>query len=206
MQSTLKEGFILGKNLIDKEEVIENLSHIKTLMNHKQDYGKQAAPYFIVWGCIWIIGFLISSSGSMSVINMTWILLAIVGWLFSGIIFLRQKRNYPMPKFLDNQFKMLWIGFLFIFYIFVFLIGFKLLPLSFHHLALYNFLLISILYILLGIVLTRTIFFMGLWLIVLGTATYSFLSDYMYIIFAILGGGCLLLTGISLYRKGIKNE
>src|SRR5699024_1016600 len=40
----------------------------------------------------------------------------------------------------------------------------------------------------------------------IGTATYSFLSDYMYIIFAILGGGCLLLTGILLYRKGIKNE
>lgn len=206
MQSTLKEGLILGKDPIDNEEIIENLSHIKTLINHKQDYGKQAAPYFIVWGCVWIIGFLISSTGSMSVINMTWILLAIVGWLFSGIIFLRQKRNYPMPKFLDNQFKMLWIGFLFIFYIFVFLIGSKLLPLSFHHLALYSFLLISILYILLGIVLTRTIFFMGLWLIVLGTATYSFLSDYMYIIFAILGGGCLLLTGILLNRKGIKNE
>src|SRR5699024_10461534 len=48
--------------------------------------------------------------------------------------------------------------------------------------------------------------FMSLWLIVLGTATYSFLSDDMYIIFAILGGGCLLLTGILLNRKGIKNE
>ncbi|HLR59124.1 MAG TPA: hypothetical protein VK094_01420 [Pseudogracilibacillus sp.] len=47
---------------------------------------------------------------------------------------------------------------------------------------------------------------MSLWLIVLGTATYSFLSDDMYIIFAILGGGCLLLTGILLNRKGIKNE
>lgn len=193
------------KNQNDKEEIIENLHHIKTLINHKQNYGKQAAPYFIVWGCIWIIGFLISATGSISVINMTWILLAIVGWLFSGITFLRQKKNYPMPKFLNNQFNMLWIGFLFILYLFVFLIGSNLLPLSFHHLTLYSFLLISILYILLGIVLTRTIFFMGLWLIVLGTATYSFLSDYMYIIFAILGGGCLLLTGIFLNRKGIEN-
>ncbi|WP_062197326.1 hypothetical protein [Massilibacterium senegalense] len=196
----------MEKKPIDKEDIIENLSHIKTLINHKQDYGKQTAPYFIVWGCIWIIGFLISSTSSMSVINTAWILLAVVGWFFSGIIFLKQKKNYPMPKFLNNQFKMLWIGFLFIFYIFVFLIGSKLLPLSFHHLALYSFLLISILYILLGIILTRTILFMGLWLIVLGTATYSFLSDYMYIIFAILGGGCLLLTGILLNRKGIKNE
>lgn len=202
----MEEGVLLRENPINKEEIIENLSHIKTLINHKQDYGKQASPYFIVWGFIWIIGFLISSTGSMSTINTAWILLAIVGWLFSGIIYLRQKRNFPMPKFLNNQFRMLWIGFMFIFYIFVFLIGSKLLPLSFHHLALYSFLLISILYILLGIVLTRTIFYVGLWLVVLGTATYSFLSDYMYIIFAILGGGCLLLTGILLNRKGIKNE
>lgn len=205
-QSSLKEVVVLGKIPIGKEEVIENLSNIKTLINHKQDFGKQAAPYFIVWGCIWTIGFLISSTSILSVIYTVWLLLTIVGWLCSGIIFLRQKRNYPMPKFLNNQFKLLWIGFLFIIYIFAFLIGSKLLPLSFHHIALYNLLLISILFILLGIVLTRSILFMGLWLIVLGTATYLFLFDYMYIIFAIIGGGSLLFTGILLKRKEIHYE
>lgn len=47
---------------------------------------------------------------------------------------------------------------------------------------------------------------MGLWLIVLGTATYLFLLDYMYIIFAIIGGGSLLFTGILLKRKEIHYE
>ncbi|WP_111291513.1 hypothetical protein [Bacillus safensis] len=193
-------------NPVDKEEIIENLSHINTLINHKQVYGKQSAPYFIVWGCIWIIGFLISSTGAISIIQLTWISLGIIGWLFSGIIFLKQKKLDPMPKFLKNQFRMVWLGFMFIIYIVVFLIGSNLLPLSFHYLSLYSFLLVSILYILLGIVLTRIIFLMGLWLVILGTVTYSFFLDYMYVIFAILGGGCLLLTGILFNRKGIKNE
>lgn len=202
LQSTLLEGVILKNYSIDQKEVMEHLSYIKTLTADKQNYEKRIAPYFIIWGCIWMIGFLISATSLMSVTYIAWIFLAIVGWLFSSMVYVKQKGMDPTPKFLKQQFNLLWISFLCIFFIFIFFISSGLLPFSFHYLALYNILLVSILYLLLGIVLTKVVFFMGIWLAMIGITTYLFVPDFMPVIFAILGGGCLLFTGFLLYRKG----
>lgn len=190
----------------EDKDVIETLSYIKTVTSYKKDYGKQVSVYFMVWGFIWIASFLISGLQVPSLITVTWLVLGIGGWLLSGFIFVMQRKSEPMPKFLNDQLKLVWIGFISIIYIVVFLVISAILPFSLNHLFLYNILLISILYVLLGIVLTRKLFFMGIWLMVLGTATYSLLSDYIAIIFSIFGGGSLLLTGLYLRRNGIKHE
>lgn len=90
--------------------------------------------------------------------------------------------------------------------IFVFLIYSGLLPYTFDNFSFYIVLLVSIMYILLGIVLTREIFFMGFWLSILGMITFSVFPDLLNIIFAFIGGGSLLLTGFILKRKGQGNE
>lgn len=61
-------------------------------------------------------------------------------------------------------------------------------------------------YLLLGIVLAKEIFIMGFWLSVLGVTTFLLFPSLMNIIFAFIGGGSLLLTGVILKRKGQGNE
>ncbi|NRF06973.1 hypothetical protein HRF57_19320 [Bacillus safensis] len=47
---------------------------------------------------------------------------------------------------------------------------------------------------------------MGFWLSVLGVTTFLLFPSLMNIIFAFIGGGSLLLTGVILKRKGQGNE
>ncbi|MFE7294499.1 hypothetical protein ACFU5Q_21030 [Bacillus velezensis] len=47
---------------------------------------------------------------------------------------------------------------------------------------------------------------MGFWLSILGMLTFCLFPDAMNIVFAFIGGGSLLLTGMILKRKGQGNE
>lgn len=49
-------------------------------------------------------------------------------------------------------------------------------------------------------------FVMGFWLSILGMLTFCLFPDAMNIVFAFIGGGSLLLTGMILKRKGQGNE
>ncbi|MEC1338926.1 hypothetical protein P9D25_14840 [Bacillus velezensis] len=188
-------------------EIAENLSHIKVLTNYKTEYSRQTSPYFIIWGCIWIIAYSVSLCKVPSVVlACVWFILAIVGWILTLKTYLKQKQFDPMPTFLKNQLKYAWIGFSFMVFIFVFLILMGLLPRTGEFLSFLIVLMVSIKYIFLGIVLTKEIFVMGFWLSILGMLTFCLFPEAMNIVFAFIGGGSLLLTGMILKRKGQGNE
>ncbi|HDR3653022.1 hypothetical protein COC45_09735 [Bacillus cereus] len=188
-------------------EILENLSHIKTITRYKTEYCKQTSTYFIIWGFIWIVAYTITLLNfNPFTIGVAWFLLGVIGWIITLAIYFKQKKMNPMPLFLRNQLKYTWLGLIMILSIFVFLIYSGLLPYTFDNFSFYIVLLVSIMYILLGIVLTREIFFMGFWLSILGMITFSVFPDLLNIIFAFIGGGSLLLTGFILKRKGQGNE
>ena len=96
-----------------ESEIAENLSHIKVLTNYKTEYSRQTSPYFIIWGCIWIIAYSVSLCKVPSVVlACVWFILAIVGWILTLKTYLKQKQFDPMPTFLKNQLKYAWIGFI----------------------------------------------------------------------------------------------
>ena len=194
------------QNIDIQKEIAENLAHIKTLTTHKQSFGRFTSPYFIIWGAIWVAAFPIIKMGITSLTVAIWCGLAIVGWLFTGILFLKQKKTSPMPLFLEKQLQMICIGILFLVIVLSFFIAAELLTLSPQSMALYILLLTSAMYLLLGIILTKELFITGIWLGLLGILTYQFFLDYLFIIFSLIGGGCLLLTGLLLQCKGKKDE
>lgn len=191
----------------DNSEIFENLSHIKTITNYKTEYCKQTSIYFIIWGLIWIIGYSIPLLFThLITIGLFWLILGIVGWVITLTIYFKQKKMIPMPLFLKIQLQYTWLGFGVILGIFIFLIYAGLLPYTLNNLPFYIVLLVSIMYILLGIVLAKEIFVMGVWLSLLGVTTFFISPSLTNIIFSFIGGGSLLLTGVILKRKGQGNE
>lgn len=188
-------------------EIFENLSHIKTITNYKTEYCKQTSVYFIIWGFIWIIGYAVSLMFSDSITKgFFWFILGIIGWVITLTTYFKQKEVMPMPLFLRIQMQYAWLGLVIILGIFIFMIYFGLLSYTLNNLFFYIVILVSIMYILLGIVLAKEIFIMGFWLSILGLTTFSIFPGVMDIIFALIGGGSLLLTGVILKRKGHGNE
>ncbi len=112
-----------------ESEIAENLSHIKVLTNYKTEHSRQTSPYFIIWGCIWIIAYSVSLFKVPSVVlACVWFVLAVLGWILTLKTYLKQKQSDPMPTFLKNQLKCAWFGFILMVSIFVFLILMELLP------------------------------------------------------------------------------
>lgn len=190
-----------------RSEILENLSHIKTVTNYQTEYCNQTSIYFIVWGIIWMIAYPMPSFDlSAFSIGVSWFTLGIVGWAITLTIYMKQCKTDPLPLFLRAQLRYAWIGLFIILGVFLFLIYSNLLPYTFENILFYIVLVVSIMYLLLGIVLTKEIFFMGVWLSVLGMIAFLFFPNVMNIIFAVIGGGSLVLTGLILKRKGHGNE
>ncbi|WP_246031852.1 hypothetical protein [Salibacterium salarium] len=191
----------------NKTEILENLSHIKALTNYETEYCKQTSGYFIIWGIIWIIVYITPILlPDAFTIGIVWAVSAVIGWGLTILNYYKHQSIEPTPLFLRTQLKFAWMGLLIIVSIFSSLIFIGLLPYSFDHFLFYLVLMIAIMYILLGIVLTKDIFLMGVWLSFVGVIAYKFFPESLNLIFAWIGGGSLLITGFILKRKGRKHE
>lgn len=202
------ESFMKGKQDVEviQAEMKENLSYLKVLTKPKQSFAKLTSPYFIIWGLIWVLAFSFMELGVSKVTIYTWLGLTLLGWIFTIVIFTNQRNKSPLPLFFRQQLKMVWIAVFFLAIVLAFLISTELLVLSLHSFALYIFLSTSLMYVFLGIVLTKELFYMGLWLGVLGAFTYQFFLEHIFMIFSLVGGGCLIITGILMKYKGNKDE
>lgn len=190
---------------ISREEALEHLAHIKTLTVQTKRYGKQTAPYLITWGIIWVVGYSVAAMEWYALIGWVWFCLAIIGGMATFTIIVKQKRADPMPAFLSRQMGMAWGAFYIIVGMFAFLIGMGFLEFTNELIGFYPVLLVAIMYLLLGVVIGKEIFFMGIWLGVLSAATAVWFMPYSSLIFAIIGGGSMIATGLMFLREGRQN-
>lgn len=187
-------------------EIAEHLSYIKTVTIQKKSYGKQTGPFLVLWGIIWVIGFLITITEQSSIILWSWIILGLVGWLLTFVLYFKQEKNEGVPTLLRNQLRMVLIGCAFVLIVFLFLITSNILPVSFHLMFFYMTLLISIMYVFLGSVFGKELSYIGIWIGILSMITLTWFPLYSTIIYAIIGGGSLILSGVWLVRWGKDHE
>lgn len=187
-------------------EIAEHLSHIKTITSQKREYGKQTGPFLVIWGIIWMIGFLMSITNWQLVIPWTWVILGIIGWLFTFILYFKQEKNEPLPTLLRTQLQMILIGCAFLLAIFSFLIISNILPFSFSLVFFYMTLLISIMYIFLSAIFGKELSVIGIWVGIITMVTFTWFPSYSQIIYATIGGGSLILSGLWLINRGRENE
>lgn len=194
-------------NFESNKEALEHLAHIKTITKVEKDrYGKKTGPYFIIWGLIWLIGFTMTATNLQEFIFWVWLGLSIVGWTFTIILWFRQEHDTPIPSFLQTQLSYVWGSFAIIIVIFIFLMSTKLLAFSGTYLLLYMVLLAVIMYALLSIVLGKELLFMAIWLGLLAAISFTWFQSYMNLIYAVIGGGSLIITGLLLLRQVNNDE
>lgn len=194
----------MNMNKTDQEkikEAVENLAHIKMITSlQKKDYGKKTGPYFIIWGILWFIGFSFNSLSVSFNSFWIWLVLSIVGWGFTIFTWFRQEKKTPMPSFIQNQMVFMWVAFGIIFSIFLFLVVTGLLNFNLSLISLYMIILVVIMYALLSIVFGKEILFMSIWLAVLSGSAFLWFTEFLNIIYAILGGGSMVIIGLLLKR------
>ncbi|WP_078394088.1 hypothetical protein [Shouchella patagoniensis] len=186
------------------EGAVEQLSHLKMITRQKQQFGKQTAPYFMLWGLLLLIGSGISFFASSSSIFWMWILLGVLGWLFTFFTFFKQVQHEPLPHFLKTQLRMALTGIVFFTFIFSALLFTQTIPNTLEYFPMYNAVLVSISYLILGLPLGKPLFFMGISLGIITTLLFIFAIGPLSLI-TLFSSIILLLTGIWLFAKGATN-
>ncbi|WP_054705686.1 hypothetical protein [Bacillus sp. JCM 19041] len=186
------------------DEAVEQLSHLKMVTRQKQQFNKQTAPYFMLWGMLLLIGSGISFFASSSTIFWMWILLGSSGWMLTFFTFNKQQQHEPLPHFLKAQLRMALAGIAFFVCVFVALFITQVIPITLELFPMYNAILVSVAYLLLSLPLGKPLFFMGIWLGIVTTVFFILAIGPLFLItlFSAIG---LLLTGIWLFTTGASN-
>lgn len=189
-----------------REQALADLEYIKHLTFRSRQYASESSPYFILWGVIWVIGFGSMAFGWKEYANWIWGVLSVAGLAVNFFIAAQQEKRDPMPRLISKQFAKIWVSFLVIVGLFIVLLSTGFLAFEFSYIGLYAVILIAVMYVLLGVVLGKQILLMGIWLGVLASVTAIWLMPYSSIIFAIFGGGSLVVTGLILKRWRHEHE
>jgi hypothetical protein len=179
----------------DRLQALDDLAYIKRLTVQTRNSAAEADPYFNVWGIVWIIGFGSETIGLYDYLHWIWLVLSIAGMGMTVYISIRHSKKNPLPAVVDRQLIMSFYGFTTITGLVVVLIAVGFLQFSVEHIGLYAVILVAILYLFMGIVLGKALFYMGLWFAVLAAGNAILFPPYHAAVMAVLGGGSFLLTG-----------
>jgi hypothetical protein len=159
-----------------------------------------ASPGFILWGLIWIAGYLGSDAllrqGDHRLINWLWTGLTVIGAAGSAIIGRRQHRNEPRNSILGLRWGATFVA-LGLFVTATFLI---LKPASPAAAGAFYPLLVALAYTIFGIWNGPRFLFAGLAVAAATVGGYFFLPQYFLVWMAFVGGGALILAGLWLRR------
>ncbi len=194
-----------------KHEALENIKYVKDLIvQTKKEMGSFNSGWIaILWGIFCVVGFI----GQRLFIpknqwqGVWWIGLALTT-VFANYLIVKSKRGKSTPKavrYIMRKMCVFWIPLVVLAYT---LMTFCLLhpQVSEMYIAIAFMLVISIGYLILGFLVEPAMIFMGFIGYIGSVLTGIFLLEYADIIFSILFGGGLILTGILMNRKQKSRE
>lgn len=187
-------------------QLVKDLAYIKQLMElQTRNTAAGASPYFIIWGIIWIIGFGADALVFDHLLPWIWGGLSIIGMILNLTIGIKQAKEDPLPTVFDRKLSMLFSCFGVIVVLFIVLITTGFVHFSADVIGLYSVIFVSILYLLIGVILGKEVFIMGIWFALLACINAIWFPPYHAGIMTVFGGGIFLITGIMLRRWG-KND
>lgn len=159
----------------------------------------------MLWGAVWILGFGAEAIGLEMYLHWIWGIFSMIAMAITALIIVKQSKSDPLPIVFDRKLSMLLGCFGIITGLTIVLIASDFLYFHFEVIGLYSVILVSILYMLMGVILGKEIFGMGIWFAVLATINALFFPPYHAGLMAIVGGGSFFLTGLIL-RKWRKSD
>ncbi|MDF2629868.1 MAG: hypothetical protein K0R39_3699 [Symbiobacteriaceae bacterium] len=181
------------------EEALEQVAYMRRLVNQSRITMSGFGPYFILWGVLWIVGYLGSLWFPGGVRDYVWPAIYVIGFGASFWPALRRGSGPSVPT--PALFKKLsWLSL-------VLLVGAVALPFIFfqkpeqHTVNAYYPFVIGLIYVAQGIFYGGTIIAIGAWLIVAGVASLWMPWPLQSQFLALAGGGSLIVTGLVLRRQ-----
>lgn len=184
---------------IDPQEAKQSLEAIQQAQTAEKSVGgREVGWLLIIWGLVWLIGFLLSQYGPAAWLLWVWLLLLLAGSAASAVVGIKLGRQV---QYVDTGPK---LGLLY-----PALIGFSLLwlylaqPASWQQTAVLAVSFVGFAAVVNGILIkARALIAIGLVATVLAVAVYLFLQPYFGLIVGLVGGGGMVLAGLRLHRAG----
>jgi hypothetical protein len=186
---------------ISPSEAEEALVAIQVMMQKTRRAISSSGAYkfLIVWGVIWMVGFLGSQFLPNEISSHVWIWLDILGGLLSAIIGIRMNRGVrtSSPTTSGRRIAIFW---LLLFFYCAAAIGVAW-PVDGKQLAMFIILFITVGWIAMGLLLSFASVWWGLALLGLSLVSYFLLPDYFYFIMAFVGGGGMIILGLYVRNR-----
>lgn len=186
---------------ISPNEAEEALAAIREVMRKTRRVISSSGAYkfLILWGIIWMIGFLNSQFLDQKIAGYVWMGLDILGGILSTVIGRRLNRGVrtSLPLTSGNRIALFWL--LMILYC-VAAIG-VVWPVDGKQLAMFIIFFTSLGWVAMGLLLSFASAWWGLGLVALSLVGYFLLPSIFYLWMAILGGGGMIALGIYVRNK-----
>jgi hypothetical protein len=186
---------------ISPAEAEEALAAIQAMMQKTRRAISSSGAYkfLILWGAIWMLGFLNSQFLPSKIAGYVWMGLDILGGILSVIIGIRLNRGVrtSAPTASSKRIALFW---LLLFFYCVIAVGVAW-PIDGRQLAMLILLFVTIGWIAMGLLLSFASIWWGLALLGLSLIGYFLLPGIFYIWMAILGGGGMIALGIYVRNR-----
>ena len=185
---------------METQEALSQLAYLQELVAQTRLRVEEGYPYFLLWGALWIVGYL----GTIWLpLYLVWPVLCLLGGLISAVIgFKEGQKRKPVPPLLK---KLGWLALILAFAaggVFALLLTFTR---NGRLLNAYWPFQVGVIYLATGVFMGRPMLFIGGWLVIVAVAGVFLPAPVHQIWLAVGGGGGLALTGVLL-RKSAKKD
>jgi hypothetical protein len=192
----------MENEFMKSEEALKQIAYLKELAEKTVLNIAFGYQYFILWGILCVLGYISNIIFPMNLHNYLWSIISIIGVITTIVILIINRKKYglsPLFKRIGMQCLILFaLDYLF----FGFLIYYKIYELLHSYWPFQ----IGIIYIIASIHLSRSLTFIGLWLILTSILSFFIPIQIQNIFMAITFGGGLLFTGILFRHQIMKAE
>ena len=186
---------------ISPSEAEQALQAIQSMMDKTKKAVANSGAYnfLIVWGTVWLLGFLANHFFAGDTAGYIWMVLDILGGASSIILGIRLSRKIRSPSGLASGKRIGW------FWLILFLFCFSLIlvasPVDSKQMAMMIVLFVMLGWIAMSLLLSAASVWWGLAITALALIGYFILPDIFFLWMAFLGGGGMILLGFYIRKK-----
>lgn len=186
---------------ITPTEAEEALAAIETVVRKTQRAISNSGAYvfMIIWGSVWLIGFLSSHFFQDEIAGYIWMGLDILGGVLSVIVGARLNRNIRNPSAAATGKRIAWFWLVVFFYCIAAIS--VVWPIENYVLAIFITLFVMVGWMAMSILLNFASVWWGLAISALALIGYFLLPDFFYLLMAFLGGGGMIAFGIYIRAR-----
>jgi len=186
---------------ISPSEAEEALAAIQAMMQKTRRAISSSGAYvfLIIWGAIWLVGFLGNQFLPRETVGYLWLGLDTVGGLASWVVGTRMGKNFRGASGAVSGKRIAWFWILLAFYL-VAIIGVAW-PVDVKQIAVFIVLVVMIGWLAMGLLLGFTSIRLTLAITALALIGYFLLPDYFHLLMAVLGGGGMIILGLYIRSR-----